>query len=55
MLTKAYLESKPPRTTTPVKLPAQYSKRGYQPTSYTISYDVAAKECRVALTGLTQR
>lgn len=55
MLTKAYLESKPAATTTPVKIPAQYAVSGYQPTSYTVSYDAAAKEYRVALTGLTQR
>jgi hypothetical protein len=55
MLTKAYLESKPATVVTPVKLPAQYAASGYQPTSYTVSYDAAAKEYRIALTGLTQR
>ncbi|MEO5817272.1 MAG: DUF5602 domain-containing protein [Gemmatimonadaceae bacterium] len=55
MLTKAYLESKPAATTTPVKVPAQYAVSGYQPTSYTVSYDANAKEYRVALTGLTPR
>jgi hypothetical protein len=55
MLTKAYLESKPATVVTPVKLPAQYAASGYQPTSYTVSHDAAAKEYRIALTGLTQR
>ncbi|MDP1861510.1 MAG: DUF5602 domain-containing protein [Gemmatimonadaceae bacterium] len=55
MLTKLYLESKPAAVATPVKLPAQYAASGYQPTSYTVSYDTAAKEYRIALTGLTLR
>jgi hypothetical protein len=55
MLTKAYLESRPAAVTTPVKLPAQYSASGYQPTSYTVAYDAAAKEYRISLTGLTLR
>jgi hypothetical protein len=55
MLTKAYLESKPAAIATPVKLPAQYAVSGYQPTSYTVSYDAAAKEYRISLTGLALR
>ncbi len=55
MITKAYLESKPSGTVTPVKVPAQYAKSGYHPTSYTIAYDAATKEIKVALSGLTQR
>lgn len=55
MLTKAYLESKPAAVVSPVKLPAQYSASGYQPTSYTVSYDAAAKEYRISLSGLTLR
>lgn len=55
MMTKAYLESKPAAVATPVKIPAQYQVSGYQPTSYTVSYDAATKEYRVALTGLTLR
>lgn len=55
MLTKAYLESKPAAVATPVKLPGQYAVSGYQPMSYTVSYDAASKEYRVALTGLTLR
>ncbi len=54
MVTKAYLETRPSVVTT-VKLPAQYATHGYQPTSYTISYDNAAKEQRIALSGLVMR
>jgi hypothetical protein len=55
MITKAFLETKPARAETPIKLPAQYSKSGYQPTSYTVSWDAVAKEYRIALTGLVSR
>ncbi len=55
MLTKAYLESKPAPSATPVKIPAQYAVSGYHPTSYTVGYDAATKEYRVSLTGLTKR
>jgi hypothetical protein len=55
MLTKAYLESKPAAVATPVKVPAQFAATGYQATSYTVSYDAATKEYRVALSGLTLR
>lgn len=55
MITKAYLESKPVSSVTPLKLPAQYATSGYHPTSYTIGYDAATMEIRIALSGLTQR
>ena len=55
MVTKAYLETKPAAVATPVKLPAQYASRGYQATSYTVSWDAAAKEHRIALSGLVMR
>ncbi|MBA3341544.1 MAG: hypothetical protein H0T48_06880 [Gemmatimonadaceae bacterium] len=55
MVTKAFLETKPAAVVTPLKLPAQYSVRGYQPTSYTVGYDAAAKEYRIALSGLVER
>lgn len=55
MVTKAFLETKPAAVVTPLKLPAQYSARGYQPTSYTVGYDVAAKEHRIAISGLVER
>ena len=55
MVTKAYLETKPVTVVTPVTLPAKYSARGYQATSYTVGWDATAKEYRVALSGLVQR
>lgn len=55
MVTKAYLETKPAAVATPVKLPAQYSVRGYQATSYTVAWEASAKEYRVALSGLVSR
>lgn len=55
MIAKAYLESKPAAVVTSLHLPAQYSARGYQPTSYTVAYDQATKEYRVGLTGLVSR
>ena len=44
MVTKAYLETKPAAVVTPLKLPAQYAARGYQATSYTVTYDVGTKD-----------
>ena len=41
--------------TTPLKLPTQYSARGYQPTTYTVGYDAVAKEHRIAISGLVSR
>lgn len=55
MVTKAYLETKPSSLVTPLKLPAQYATRGYQATSYTVGYDAAAKDYRIALSGLVDR
>ena len=55
MVTKAYLDAKPAAAATPIKLPAKYAVSGYQPTSYTVGYDPAAREYRVALTGLVRR
>jgi len=55
MVTKAYLETKPAAVVTPLKLPAQYATHGYQATSYTVGYDAAAKEYRIALSGLVLR
>jgi len=54
MVTRAYLQTRPSVVTT-VKLPAQYATHGYQPTSYTISYDLVGKEQRIALSGLVMR
>jgi hypothetical protein len=55
MVTKAYLETKPPAVVTPLKLPAQYATHGYQATSYTVGYDAVAKDYRIALSGLALR
>jgi hypothetical protein len=55
MISKAYLETKPARVVTPIKLPAQYSARGYQATSYTVAFDAGSKEYLVALSGLVLR
>jgi hypothetical protein len=55
MLSKAYLESKPAADVKPVKQPGQYALSGYQPTSFTVSFDAVRKEYRIALTGLVLR
>jgi hypothetical protein len=55
MVTKAYLETRPAAVVTPMKLATQYARHGYQATSYTIGYDVGAKEYRIALSGLVLR
>jgi hypothetical protein len=55
MVAKAYLETKPAAAVLPVKLPAQYAKAGYQATSYAVGFDAAAKEYRIALSGLVRR
>lgn len=44
-----------PTVTSAMKLPAQYATPGNYPTSYTISYDAAAKEYQVALGGFVAR
>ena len=54
MIAKTYLETKPAAIATTVKLPAQYASTGYHATSYTVAYDLAAKEHRVALSGLVR-
>jgi hypothetical protein len=55
MVAKVYLETKPATAGLPIKLPAQYANTGYHPTSYTVGFDAAAKEYRVALSGLVRR
>jgi hypothetical protein len=54
LATKAFLESQP-NVTLPIKLPAAYSKNGYHPTSYSVTFDAASQEYRMAFTGLTYR
>ena len=55
MVTKAFLETKPASVVTPLRLPLQYATTGFHPTTYTVSYDVTAKEYRVSLSGLVRR
>jgi hypothetical protein len=55
MVAISYLVTKPAAVVTPLKLPAQYAARGYQPTSYTVGYDVATREYRVAISGFASR
>jgi hypothetical protein len=55
MLAKSYLESKPAADVKPVKQPGQYALSGYQPMSYTVSFDAVTKEYRIALSGLVLR
>jgi hypothetical protein len=54
MITKAFLESRPDFTA-PVAVPQQYGTPGYYTTSYSIRWDDAAREYRVALGGLQRR
>ncbi len=54
MITKAFLESKPDFAA-PLPPAQAYGRAGYHPTGYGIRWDAAAKEYRIALTGLTRR
>lgn len=54
MITKAFLETKT-NLTELIKLPAQYARRAYYPTKYSVRYDPVAKEYTVALEGMTLR
>ena len=62
MITRDYITAK--RTTTdpavrdeiiPISTPARYTKPGYYPDAYRITYDTQAKEYRIALTQLAPR
>ena len=55
MIAKSYLETKPAKVVTPVKLPVQYVVRGYHETSYTVEYDAGTKEYKIALSSLVSR
>jgi hypothetical protein len=55
MIAKSYLETKPAKVVTPVKLPVQYSARGYHSTAYTVEYDAGTKEYKIALSALVSR
>lgn len=54
MITRAFLETKT-NLTELIKLPAQYARRAYYPTKYSVRYDPATKEYTVALEGMTLR
>ena len=54
MITKAFLESKQ-SASAPVPAASRHASPGYYPTAYTIEWDEAAKEYRIALTGLQRR
>jgi len=51
MVTLAFLQTKPD-VSSPVRTPQLYSKPGYFPTSYRVTYDAQAKEYHIALTGM---
>jgi len=59
MITKVHIESVKSvagnGVTSPIKLPSSYETPGYYPTQYTIQWNAAAKEYRIALDGLVQR
>ena len=54
MITKAYLDSHPANVTRSIPQPAQWSKSGSYPTTYTVNYDATAKEFRITLGGLVK-
>lgn len=55
MIAKSFLDAKPALVANPLKLPEQYSTSGYHATSYSMVYEAATKEYRIALTGLIDR
>ncbi|MEQ9483539.1 DUF5602 domain-containing protein [Coleofasciculus sp. F4-SAH-05] len=54
IVTKAFLETQPD-SRYQIKLPKSYSKSGYYPTEYRISYDATSQEYKVGYSGLTFR
>jgi hypothetical protein len=54
MITKSFLETKT-NVTELIKLPAQYARKAYYPTKYSVRYDPIKKEYTVALEGMTMR
>jgi hypothetical protein len=54
MIAKAFLETKT-NVTELIKLPAQYARKAYYPTKYSVRYDPIKKEYTVALEGMTLR
>jgi hypothetical protein len=55
MVAMVYLETRPDRDETMLKLPTSYAVRGYHPTSYSVGYYTGPMEYRVALSGLVSR
>ena len=54
MVTKAFMETKPDFRA-PIPAPARYAAPGHYPTEYRVYWNEAAKEYRVALTGLVEQ
>jgi len=54
IVNKAFLETQP-NVTNPIKLPTSFSKSGYYPTEYSVTYEATSQEYRFSLTGLTFR
>ncbi|MGQ0647547.1 MAG: DUF5602 domain-containing protein [Gemmatimonadaceae bacterium] len=58
MITKAYIESmktKPEGVSFPIGVAQKVARAGTYPNAYSIRYDAAAREYRIAMDGLTQR
>jgi len=59
MITKAHIESLKTvagnAITSPIKLPTSFERPEYFPTQYTLAWDAAAKEYRIALDSLVKR
>lgn len=54
MIATSFLSTHP-SFTAPIKLPSSYATHGYYPTSYSVTYDAAAKEYQVSLERLVAR
>lgn len=54
MISKSFLETKTDVTEL-IKLPAQYARKAYYPTKYSVRYDPIKKEYTVALEGMAMR
>lgn len=54
MITRAFLLGKT-NLTQPIKQPAKFAENGYYPTSYSVSYDAAAKQYVISLNDLVWR
>ena len=54
MFTKAFLESKP-QFTAPLPAPARYQSPGYYPSGYSVKWEEAKREYRIALVGLVKK